>query len=168
MNEANYILTQDGVINKLSTYWDKLQTLTTQLENASQNMMKHLFISFLGSLVLMIVVFILKLNKDISLIVLIFGIIGVMFFTGVQIIGYLNYLDIRKKGMILYNELSHEAEKDMELHYRDEAPAEERILLGSFLLAAELPIHSFLYLTLLFLVPATHLCFLSFYYTTQL
>ena len=164
MNGANYFITQDGIISKLDSYWDQLREVTNHLENISKNIVKKLFNSFLGSLLFIILIFWLDLGKDFSLIVLSLITLGTIALAVVQITAYLEFVKIKKKGMILYNELSREVEWNYDNNYVEDLPVDERILLSNFLLACELQLNAYVYLSLLALLPFINIAFFVFYY----
>ena len=66
--------------------------------------------------------------------------------------------------MILYNELSREVEWNYDNNYVEDLPVDERILLSNFLLACELQLNAYVYLSLLALLPFINIAFFVFYY----
>lgn len=164
MNSANYFLTEDGVISRLDTYWDKLSNLTIRLDNTTKNLAKRLFYSLVASLFLIVIVFWLDLERSISLTVLsLFSLLAVTLAVA-QLTTFLEFVDLKKRGMILHDELSRELEYGLDSHLEEEVSVEERIILSNFLLSCELPINPYLYLCLLALLPLMHGIFFGFYY----
>ena len=164
MNSANYFLTEDGVISKLDTYWDRLKLLTTKLENTTKNLAKRLFYSLVVSLFLIVIVFWLDFEKPVSLTILALLSLSAITLSVTQLTAFLEFIDLKKKGMIIHNELSRELEFGFEGSLDEEVSVEERIILSNFLLACELPMNSYLYLGLLTLLPIMNIIFFGFYY----
>ena len=164
MNSANYFLTEDGVISKLDTFWDRLKILTAKLENTTKNLAKRLFYSLVASLFLIVIVFWLDLGKSISLTALAVLSLSAITLSVAQLTAFLEFIDLKKRGMIIHNELSRELEFGLEGTLDDEVSVEERIILSNFLLACELPMNSYLYLGLLTLLPVMNIIFFGFYY----
>lgn len=163
MNSTNYILTENGVISKLDTYWDKLKIITEDLENLTRNLAKWLFYSFIASMFLIVFIFWLDLDKSVSLVVLSMITLAAISFSISQLISYLEFSELKKKGRILHDELSNELEYGPE-NSLEEISVEERIILSNFQLACELPINPFIYLGLLVLLPLVNIVFSVIYY----
>jgi hypothetical protein len=164
MNITNYYLTEDGIINRLDTYWDKLKDLTNKMEDLSKNVLRYLFGSFSVGLLMVSLIFWLDLPRQSSLIFL--SLISLIVLS-VALLQFANYLELRavkKRGYILYKELSKEFDQYYSYDDFDEMPVEEKIILNNFLLACELPINHYLYLSLLTLMPIVHFSLFLFYY----
>ncbi len=164
MNSANYFLTENGVISKLDSYWDKLESLTTQLENATKHMAKKLFNSFIGTMLFIVIIFWLNLEYTLGLTLLALVILGAISLAATQLNSFMEFMDLKKKGMILYEELNRELEQGFDELLDEEISVEERIILSNFLLACELPMNTYLYLALLGLLPLISLGLFIFYY----
>lgn len=164
MKIANYYLTEHGVIDKLATYWDQLRDYTEALERISQPMMYRLFANFSTTSLLTIVVFWLNLERRIALILLALLVLGGFSMMLVQALRYLDFIDTRRKGQILYHELAYELDNDVDYESREDLAVEERILLSNFELACELPIPAGLYLFLMAVTPIFNITFFSLYY----
>lgn len=164
VNSGNYVLTKDGVINKLSSYWDKLQDITHKLDGLSRLMQKKLFNSFAAVFLFTIVAFWASPSFQTTLILL--SLIGLSAFslTALQLMSFFEFLDLKKKGMILYQELYHEVEWNAEFEYLEEVSLEERILLNNFMASSKMPIPTYLYVTILVLLPLSSLGILTFYF----
>ncbi|NJO00710.1 MAG: hypothetical protein HC880_02600 [Bacteroidia bacterium] len=164
MNRANYFLTKDGVISKLDTYWDKLKDLTVQLENLSRPTVQKMFNIYLGSILFTVVILWLELEKNLSITLLALVALGGASLVARQILSFLEFVDLRKKGRVIHDELSHEIEYGYSDEIEEDISVEERILLSNFLLACDFPINQYLYLGLLILLPMLNLGLLLFCY----
>lgn len=164
MNNANYFLTKDGVISKLDTYWDRLRDLSIKLEGISKHMVRKLFNSYTGSALLMIVIFWLDMEKSFSLTLLALVVLGSISLIATQVLSYLEFMGLQRKGMIIHDELNQEIEFGFDEDLEEDISVEERILLSNFLLACELPINRILYIALLLVLPLANIACLAFYY----
>jgi hypothetical protein len=164
MNTANYYLSQDGVINRLDTYWDKLRALTEEMENLTRNISRILFGSISVSMLFALVIFWLKIDKNLGLILLSLGALGAFTASLMQLATYFDFREKRKRGQVLYQELQREFELMLAYDTNEGFPVEEKILLNNFLLAAELPITQSLYIALLAFLPLLNLGFWAGYY----
>ncbi len=163
-NSGNYVLTKDGVISKLDCYWDKLQVITVRLEALSGVMQKKLLYSYLASGLLVGLVYFTNLEAVVSLLAL--GLVCLSSFSMAmaQIIRFLEFLDLKKKGLVLYQELEQEVVWNLENEYLEDISIEDRISLNSFLLAAQMPIPPYLYAALVSLLPLITLFCAIFYF----
>lgn len=164
MNITNYYLTEEGIINRLETYWDKLRDLTNQMEDLSKNVLRYLFGSFSMGLFVVSLIFWLDLPRQSSLVFLSLISLIILSLALLQFANYLELRAVKKRGYILYKELSREFDQHYSLDEYEEMPVEEKIILNNFLLACELPINHYLYLTLLILMPLVHFGLFLFYY----
>jgi hypothetical protein len=164
VNSGNYVLTKDGVISKLDSYWDRLQEITHRLDGLSKLMQKKLINSFVGTFLFVIVVFWIEPVFQISLILLALISLGAFSLAAIQLMSFFEFMDLKKKGMVLYQELYHEVEWNAEQEYLEEISLEERILLNNFLLSAEMPISPYLYGSLLALLPLSVLGIFTSYF----
>jgi hypothetical protein len=164
MNIANYYLSQDGVINRLDTYWDKLRVLTEEMEILTRNISRILFGSISLSMLFALVIFWLKIDKNLGLILLSLGALGAFTASLMQLATYFDFREKRKRGLVLYQELQREFDLMLTYDTGEGFPVEEKILLNNFLLAAELPITQSLYVGLLICLPILNIGFWGAYY----
>lgn len=164
LNTTNYYLTEHGVINRQDTFWDNLQLITSKLEHITQNMVKTLFYIFAVSMFSTVLTLWFNLERSLSILLLGLIVIFVVLAVIKSYLTFLSFFEIRKKGMILYDELGKELDKEAQIRIDDEAPLEERIILGNFMIAGELPVNKGIYLMLLALLPFINLTFLILYY----
>lgn len=162
MNSTNYFLTKDGVISKLDTHWDNLRGITHKLEGISKFSVKKLFNGFTGSILFTIVVVWLGLDKNLTLTFLALISLGSLSLMATQFLTYLEFIEYKKKGIIIFDELSHE----LEFGYDEEEDisVDERILLGNFKHASQFPVNRYLYLLFLALLPIINFVFFAFYF----
>lgn len=152
-NSANYVLTKDGVISKLDYYWDKLQMITLRLEALSSVMQKKLLYSYLASGLLVGLIYFSNLQAWVSLISFALVCLSTFSLSMVQVIRFLEFLDLKKKGFVLHQELEQEAMWNAKSNYFEDTSIEERIWLNNFLLASKTPIPIYLYAVLVSLLP---------------
>jgi heme/copper-type cytochrome/quinol oxidase subunit 4 len=162
MNLTNYIVTSEGIISKLDTYWDKLRRITVELETLSKNTARKLFSFYGGVFFALLPVLLLKPSRTVGVLILTFMVVSAVCFVAIQLANFLEFNTLRKQGNLLARELSREIE--VEYMHEDEAPFEERIILSSFQLATHLPINQYLYLLLLCLLPLITGAFLWGFY----
>jgi len=149
-NPANYYLTQDGVINKTETYWDKLRDVSDELDIMSQYTFRRLVNTICGSLVGILPVCCLSPTKTISLFILVGVLAASLLLCTIQFIVLWEFHALKKRGAILYEALRIETER--EYFEEEDVPTEERILLNHYTLSARFPINPFLYSILLLLL----------------
>ena len=164
INLANYYLTEDGVISKLDTYWDKLREITFSLEKLTRNMVRFLFNNLTISLLCVILIFWLDWSKTLSIGLLSLVTLGASAWSAFQWSGFLEFNILKKRGMVLYNALSSELEWNEMDYDLEDLPLEERILLSNFHLASQMPLNTFLYLFFVLLAPIINITFLGFFY----
>lgn len=164
VNSGNYVLTKDGVINKLDSYWDRLQNITHKLDGLSRLMQKKLFNSFAAVFLFLIVVFWAAPSFQMTLILLALISLCAFSLTAIQLMSFFEFLGLKEKGMILYQELYHEVEWNAEFEYLEEVSLEERILLNNFIASTKMPIPAYLYVTILILLPLISLGVFAFYF----
>jgi len=142
-DNANYILTEDGVINKIDSYWEELNDLSDKQEKLGRDLLKKLFGHFALSLVIVISVLWTNIPHLYGVIVL--GIISVATIASsiTQVNIYVAFVRNKKHGMILYQELS------QQIVHNYENSLERRVTLSKFLLSCTLPLHPYLYVFLL-------------------
>lgn len=164
INLDNYYLTETGVINKLDTHWDKLHSITSDLEKLSNKMIRTLFNNLTISLLMIIFIFWIDMEKTVSLLSLGFVVICSVLWSAYQLTTYWEFGLFKERGKLLYKELVHELELSETLHFDYDLPLEERILLNNFILASEAPLNPVLYFIFTALAPITAIGFMSFYY----
>ncbi|MCU0448108.1 MAG: hypothetical protein MUE85_24670 [Microscillaceae bacterium] len=164
MNTANYYLSQDGVINRLETYWDKLRSLTQEMDSLTRHISRVLFGSISVSMLFALIIFWLKIDKNLGLILLSLGALGAFTASLMQLATYLEFREKRKRGQVIYQELQREFDLMLIYDEGEGFPVEEKIVLNNFLLASELPITQSLYITLLVFLPILNLGFWAAYY----
>ncbi|WP_299459251.1 hypothetical protein [uncultured Microscilla sp.] len=161
MNDrTNYILTEDGVINKIDSYWEELNELSDKQERLGRDLLKKLFGHFSLSLVAVISVLWVNVPHSYGVIALAVVSLATLASTIVQINTYVAFVRNKKHGMILYQELS------QQIVHNYENSLERRVTLSKFLLSCTLPLHPYLYMFLLasfFLVITGSTIFYNFY-----
>ncbi len=164
MNSANYFLTKDGVISKLDSYWDQLREHSARLDSLSKPMLRKLFNSFIGSVLIIITLVWLNFEKEVTMILLSLTALGSVSISTSQLLVYLEFLATRKRGLILHDELNTELECSYDDEFDEDISVEERILLSNFQLSCEPPMHPGLYLILLTIYPILNIAFALSYY----
>jgi hypothetical protein len=161
-NPSNYYLTQDGVISKIDTYWDKLSEASEDLESASRYVFRRLINSFAGSTMGVLPVFWLSPSKTIGMFALVAVLVMSLFATGVQWVVWYEFQSLKTRSLILYEALK--LEMSREYFEEEDIPLEERILLNQFALSARFPVHGLLYMFLLVLLPSINASLMYLYY----
>ena len=146
-NPSNYYLTQDGVISKIDSYWDKLRSNTEELEANSRYTFRRLAHIFAGSILGILPVLWLSPDKLLGMLILVGVLIVSLILTGIQLVLLWEFQAIKKRGKMLYDALKLETQRE---HFEEEdVPIDERVLLTHFVLASRFPIHPFFYLAIL-------------------
>lgn len=144
MNDrTNYILTEDGVINKIDSYWEELNELSDQQEKLGRDLLKKLFGHFSLSLVIVISVLWTNIPHTYGVVILALISVATLISAISQINVYVAFVRNKKHGMILYKELS------QQIVHNYENSLERRVTLSKFLLSCTLPLHPYLYVFLL-------------------
>lgn len=161
MNDrTNYILTEDGVINKIDSYWEELNELSDKQERLGRDLLKKLFGHFSLGLVAVISVLWTNIPHLYGVVILAVVSLATLASAIAQINDYVAFVRNKKHGMILYQELS------QQIVHNYENSLERRVTLSKFLLSCTLPLHPFLYMFLLvsfFLVIIGSTVFYNFY-----
>lgn len=162
MNDrTNYILTEDGVINKIDSYWEELNELSDQQEKLGRDLLKKLFGHFSLSLVIVISVLWTNIPHTYGIVILALISVATLISAISQINIYVAFVRNKKHGMILYKELS------QQIVHNYENSLERRVTLSKFLLSCTLPLHPYLYVFLLgsfFTVIVGSTIFYNFYF----
>lgn len=161
-NPSNYYLTQDGVISKIDSYWDKLRDNTFELESISRYTFRRLAQIFAGSVLGILPVIWLSPHKVVGMLILVGVLIISLLLTGIQLVLLWEFQAIKKRGKILYDALKLETQR--EYYEEEDVPIDERVLLTHFELASRFPIHPFLYISILSILVSVNTLFLWTYY----
>jgi hypothetical protein len=161
-NPSNYYLTQDGVISKIDTYWDKLREASEELEAMSRYTFRRLVNVFAGSAMGILPVLWLAPTKALGMFILVGVLIISMLLVGIQFVILYEFHALRKRNNVLYEALRIEVSR--EYFEEEDIPLEERILLHQYALCSRFPIHSALYSFLLFLLVCINSSFLYLYH----
>ena len=142
-DNANYILTENGVINKIDSYWEELNDLSDKQEKLGRDLLKKLFGHFSLSLIIVISVLWTGIPHLYGVIILAVISLATIVSSISQINIFVAFVRNKKHGMILYKELS------QQIVHNYENSLERRVTLSKFLLACTLPLHPYLYVFLL-------------------
>lgn len=161
MNDrTNYILTEDGVIDKIDSYWEELNDLSDKQEKLGRDLLKKLFGHFSLGLVMVISVLWTNIPHNYGIITLVLVSLATIASAISQVNTYVAFVRNKKHGMILYQELS------QQIVHNYENSLERRVTLSKFLLSCTLPLHPYLYVFLLgsfFMVILGSTVFYNFY-----
>ncbi|NJL14183.1 MAG: hypothetical protein HC913_15015 [Microscillaceae bacterium] len=127
-------------------------------------MQKKLVNSFISTFLFLIVIFWLRPDFNLTIVLLLLVALGAVSLAAMQWATFLEFLNLKKKGLILYRELSRELEWSRTQDYIEDVSVEERILLNNFLLATEMPLHPYLHGFLLLLLPLGSIGLFCYYY----
>ncbi len=146
-NPANYYLTQDGVISKIDSYWDKLREVAEELDSMTQYTFRRLTNAICISLLGILPVLWLSPTKVLGMFILVGGLCVSLLLSAVQLVGLWEFQDQKKRGKILFEALKIEMQR--EYFEVEDMHLEERILLNHYTLSARFPIPPFFYVSIL-------------------
>lgn len=164
INIANYCITEDGVISRLTTYWDELKEATNEMERLSSVLPQRSFNILSINMIGVLLVYWFKFSDSIALLSL--SVISLLAFWGVLwlISQYLKFKRLCKKTNILYQELW----EDYQYSYQDvptyEIPADEKIILQQYQLTKEFLMPNFVFFLILLMIISLNTFFFVFYY----
>lgn len=164
INISNYCITEDGIVSRLTTYWDALKDSTSLMEKISSALPQKAFNILSINMIAVLLIYWFQFSHHISLfslsIVAMFAFWGVLFLVS----EYLKFHRLCKKTDILYQELW----EDYQYTYDDvpsyEIPAEEKIILQQYLIAKEFLMPKFVFFLILLMILALNAFFYAFYY----
>ena len=153
-NPANYYLTQDGVISKIDTYWDRLRDTSEELDVMTRYTFRRLINVFCGSVMGILPVLWLSPSKPLGMFILV-GVLSIsMLLAAIQLVALWEFQAVKKRGKIIFDALKAEIER--EYFEEEDMPLEERIFLNHYLLSSRFPIHPFLYCLMLLALIASN------------
>jgi hypothetical protein len=164
INIENYCLTQDGVISKLTTYWDELKEATLQIDKLSSYLLQRAFNLLSINMLSMLIIFWLRLPFSQTVLILSFISFGGLWGVLVLISQYLRFKRLRKKTDILYNELYDVFKytyQDAPIH---EVSTEERLILQNYQVVMHFLIPPAIFFFILGMIVALNIFFFCFYY----
>ncbi|TAE48185.1 MAG: hypothetical protein EAZ44_07860 [Cytophagia bacterium] len=165
INIANYCITEDGIISRLTTYWDDLKEATNQMEKLSSVLPQRSFNILSLNMISVLLIYWFKLSDSMTLFSL--SVVTLLAFWGVLSLlsQYLKFIRLCKKTKILYQELW----ENYQYSYQDvpvyEIPAEEKIILQQYQLTKEFLMPTFIFFLILLMIIGLNAFFFLFYYS---
>ncbi len=164
INIANYCITEDGIISRLTNYWDELRDSTDLMEKISSALPQKAFNILSINMIAVLFIYWFQFSRYISLfslsIVTVFAFWGVLFLVS----EYLKFHRLCKKTEVLYQELW----EVYQYTYQDapsyEVSAEEKIILQQYLIAKEFLMPKFVFSLILLMIVALNGFFYFFYH----